>query len=150
MRAGHRLARDHQNGVIPGDGADHLGQRGAVDGTGQVVGRTRWGAQDGQVGTGVSGYQQLTEQPRYPLGAAGDAAHRAAVLGHDVHPAAAVGAAQFHRSEFLKIPRQGGLGDVDPVIGQQCGEFALAVHRPRRQDRDDPGLTAGPGGGDFR
>ena len=25
LRAGHRLARDHQNGVIPGDGADHLG-----------------------------------------------------------------------------------------------------------------------------
>ena len=37
---------------------------------------------------------------------------------NDIDPAAAVGPAQFHRTEFLQIPRQGRLGYIDALIGQ--------------------------------
>ncbi len=126
------------------------GQGRAVDRAGQVVGRARRGAQHREVAAGVGGHQQVTQQPRQPFGAAGDAAHRAAVLGHDVDADAAVGAAQLDRAEFLEVARQRRLGDVDALVGQHRGQFGLAAHRIRRQDRDDARLPARPGAADFR
>ena len=143
--AGHRLARDHQDGVVAGDGADHVRQRRAVDRAGQVVRGTRRRAQHREVAAGVGGHQQFAQQPRHPFGAAGNAAHRAAVLGDDVDADAAVGAAQLDRTEFLEVARQRGLGDVDALVGQHRGQLALAAHRLRRQDRHDAGLPTGPG-----
>ena len=67
---------------------------------------------------------------RDALGAAGHPAHRAAVLGDDVDADAAVGAAQLDRTELFEVARQGRLGDVDTLVGQQRDQLALAVHRP--------------------
>ena len=145
LGAGHRLARRHEDGVIPGDGADDVRQRRPVDGAGQVVRRAGRGAQHGEVPAGVGGHQQLAQQPRQAFGATGYPAHRAAVLGHDVDADAAVGAAQLHRAELLEVARQRGLGDVDAFAGEQRGQLALAAHRSGRQDRHDAGLPAGPG-----
>src|SRR4029079_12273060 len=79
------------------------------------------------------------------FGSTGYAAHRAAVLGYDVHADAAVGAAQFDRAELLEVPRQRGLGDVNAFVGQHRGQFGLAVYRLRGQDRDDASLSTYPG-----
>ena len=84
LGARHRFARHHEDGVIAGDGAHHVGQRRPVDGTRQVVRRAGRGAQHRQVAARVGGHQQLAQQPRHAFGAAGDPAHGAAVLGHDV------------------------------------------------------------------
>ena len=143
--AGHRLAGHHEDGVVAGDGADDVRQGRAVDRAGQIVRRAGRGAQHGEVAAGVGRRQQVTQQPRHPFGAAGNAAHRAAVLGHDIHADAAVGAAQLDRAEFLEVARQRRLGDVDALGGQHRGQFGLAAHRIRRQDRDDAGLPARPG-----
>src|SRR2546429_65497 len=53
LDAGHRLARYHQDGVVAGDGADHIGQCSAVDRTGQIVRRAGRGAQHREVAAGV-------------------------------------------------------------------------------------------------
>src|ERR1700681_4237590 len=56
--AGHGFTGHHQDGVVAGDGADHIRQRGAVDRARQVVGRTGRGAQHRQVSAGVGRHQQ--------------------------------------------------------------------------------------------
>ena len=74
------------------------------------------------------------EQPGQPVGAA---LHRprAAVLGDPVDRRAAVHAAEFERAEFLQVPGQGGLGDLDARTPQQRHQFGL---RP-----DDRGRGSG-------
>src|ERR1700730_14793594 len=49
----HRIARHHQDGVIAGDGADHIRQRSAVDRAGQIVRRAGRSAQHREVAAGV-------------------------------------------------------------------------------------------------
>jgi hypothetical protein len=59
LTAGERLASDDEYGVIAGEGADNVMQRGPVKCAGQEVRRAWWGAKDHQVRRGVSGDQQL-------------------------------------------------------------------------------------------
>src|ERR1700759_2083646 len=81
--AGHRLTGHYEDGVVAGDGADHIGKRSAVDSAGEIVCGPGRGAQHGEVTAGVRRHQQLDQQSRHPFGSTGNTADRAAVLGHD-------------------------------------------------------------------
>src|SRR6185369_8112470 len=50
---GHRLTSHHQDGVVAGDGPDHILQCSAVDRAGEVMGRTRRSAQHREVAAGI-------------------------------------------------------------------------------------------------
>src|SRR4051794_11271055 len=77
-RAGERLqalghrgslvspAGDQQDRVVTGDRADHVGVAGLVDGGGEVVGRTWWGAEDDEVDGSGGRDQQLLAGPSQP------------------------------------------------------------------------------------
>ena len=51
--AAGRVAADHQDGVVAGDGAEDLGQLGLVEGGGEELGGAGRGAQHDQVGAGL-------------------------------------------------------------------------------------------------
>ena len=60
------LAGHDEDRVVAGDGADDLGQAGAVDRAGQELRRARRGAQHDQVAAGVGAGEQLAQQPDQP------------------------------------------------------------------------------------
>src|ERR1700755_1337629 len=68
----HRFAGHDHDGVVTRDRADDVGQRGTVDGTGQVMRRAWWSADHRQIAAGVRGHQQIREQPRHPFSATGN------------------------------------------------------------------------------
>src|SRR3954447_22102568 len=64
--AAGRVARDHQDGVVAGDGAEHVAELGLVQRRGQEVGGPGGRAEHHEVGAGVGGDQQLLAEPRQP------------------------------------------------------------------------------------
>src|SRR5205823_1661791 len=141
LGAGH-----DEDGVVAGDGADDLGQAGPVQGAGQKLGGSGWGTQDDQVAAGVHAGEQLAQQPDQPGRRLLGGAHRAGALGgYHVDGRAAVGAADLDRAQLLQVARQGRLGRLYPLAGQQFGKLGLRVHGPVPDQRDDAGVPGGAG-----
>ncbi len=114
---------DHdEQGVVAGDGAEHLGQAGAVEGGGDDVGRAGRGAQDDEV-AGVGDLDDpVAEHPAEVV--LGGALVRGQ-LGDGVDGLAA-GDPDLDGAEVLEVARHGGLGGGDAVGGQQLDEVGLA------------------------
>ena len=144
LGAGEGVAGDDEQGVVAGDGPDDVGQRGRSSALARKCAAPGRGAQHREVAEASAETSSSAEQPGQSVGAAGDAAHRAAVVRDDVAPDAAVGAAQLHRAELVEVARQRGLGDLDALGGQQRRQLGLAAHRVRADQRDDPRLPGGP------
>ena len=132
LRGGARPARsppvgsraDDQDGVIAGDGAEHLGQPGAVERAGRKCAAPGGVRSTTRLRAGLGRDQQLAEQPGQPLRRGVVAAarrQRRAVLGHDVDRQPAVGGAQLDRAELVEVARQRGLGDVDARHSSRAG-----------------------------
>jgi hypothetical protein len=139
--AAGRVPPDDQEGVVAGDGAEHLGQLGLVEAGGEVLGGAGRGAQHDQVGAGLGRHEQLAAQ----LGQAGLAGgglggrHRSpvAALGrYGVHQGAG-GGPDLHRVELEQVARQGGLGHADTAVRQHRRELALGVHLVVGDQLDD-------------
>ena len=139
--AAHGVATDHEEGVIPGDGAEDVPQVGLVEGAGEELRRARWGAEHDEVGAGLGADEELGAQ-------AGQAvAPGRALAGRDDRPVAAltrdgvdqcsVGAADLDGVELDEVAAQGGLGDPDPVVAEQVGELGLRTHRVGGDELDD-------------
>ena len=121
-----------------------VGQRGAVEGAGQVVGGARRGAQHGEVAAGVGGDEQLAEQSRQPVGAAG--APRATGLpssGTTYTPAPPSAARSFTAPSSSRSRDSVAWVASMPSSAEQRREFGLAAHRCAASELDDAGLPSG-------
>ncbi len=65
-------------------------------------------------------------------------ATRAHVLRRDVH--VAVGAGRLEQPELGDVAADGGLGDIEPLLGQRIHEFPLAPDRTRNDELTDGAL----------
>src|SRR3954462_9564790 len=90
------VAGHDENGVVAGDGADDVGEPGAVQRAGQELRRPGRGSQYRDVAAGVHTGEKLVQQPQETGRALlGVAQGPLAVLGDEV------GAADLHRAELL-------------------------------------------------
>ena len=157
--AGERLAAggvagDDQEGVVAGDGAEHVAEVGLVEAAGQELGRPGRGAQHHQVGAVVGADQQVAAQPRQPVEGrgrlTGGARRPVAALGRDGVDERPGGAADLDRVELDEVAAQGGLGDVHAAAGEQLGELGLRAHVVVGHEVDDALVARALGGGAGR
>src|SRR5581483_133080 len=151
--AAGRFAADHQDGVVAGDGAHHT--RGdavvvrVVDGRGEELGGSGWGAQHHQVGRALRGDQQFAEQPLEPglqgAALAGDLRGSVAALAAQRVDQGTVPVPDADRAEFVEVAGEGGLGDRVAVLGEQFGERGLRAHLVLAEQVGDPLVTRAAG-----
>ena len=144
--AGDRLAGHDENGVVAGDGADDVGQAGAVERAGQELRGARRGAQHRQVAAGVDAGEQLAQQPHQS---------RRGLLGRRAAARLPSSGIRYARRvtltapQLLQVARQRRLGDLDAVRGQQFGQLGLradsawrgSARRSARAAARSPGLS---------
>jgi hypothetical protein len=145
--AAGRVAADEQQRVVARDGAEDVVELGLVDGGGEELRRARRGARHDQVGRRLGRDEQLPGQPGHPL-LLGRLTQRrpgraeSALAGHGVDEFAA-GVADLHRAQVVEVAAERGLGDVQPVVGEELRQLALRAHRLPAQDLHDPAVPGG-------
>src|SRR5215204_3890214 len=143
-----RVATDHQHGVVARDAAEHVGQLDLVDRAGEELRRTRWRAQDDQVGAGLGAREQLGTEPGQPVVRRGalavDGSAVAALGGYGVDERAG-GEPDLDRVQLDQVTAQGGLGDVHSPAAEQLGELGLRPDFPAAEQVGDELLTCALG-----
>ena len=139
--AAERVARDHQHGVVARDGAEDVGELGLVDRRGEELGGAGRGAQHDEVGAGLGADEQLGAEPGQPVAGGRRLPRRrgspvAALAGDGVHEGAGLGA-HPDGVQLDQVARQGGLGDVDALLGEQVGQLGLGAHLVGADQVDD-------------
>ena len=102
------VTADHEDRVVAGDGAEHVGQLGLVEGTGEVLGGTRRRPEDDEVGARLGRDQQLAAETGESLGGRG-------------------AGAGCCRSSVAALPRDGidqGAGGASDLDGVELDEIA--------------------------
>ena len=136
-----RVARDHEHGVVAGDGAEHLAELGLVDGRGEELGGAGRRPQHDEVGARLGTHQQLGAQPGQPLGARGGLPRRrgspvAALAGDGVDEGSG-GRAHADGVQLDEVARERALRDVHAGLGEQVGELGLRPHLVAADQVDD-------------
>ena len=125
LGAADALGGDDDQGVVAGDGAEDVGQRGPVEGGADDVGRAGRRAQDDEVGRVGDLDDPLAQHPpQVVLG-------RPLLLrelGDGVDELAAAGP-HLDGAEVLEVARDGRLGGDDAVGGEELDELRLARRR---------------------
>src|SRR4051794_28046562 len=124
------IARDDEDRVVAGDGAQDLGQRSTVECGSQQVGAAGWRAGHDEVEARLDAYEQVcgeTRDARLDVVPKGSERRARKVAGDGVD-GAVTGTAELDRPDLLQVARQRRLGDLYSVGREQPAELGLRAH----------------------